>query len=115
MDNLSKLFSLSLLFYATLGERQNYEICPICSWEDDGQDSDDADVIRGGPNGNYCLEEAQNNFTNYQTMYRPSDKMFTRENKTRALRMKLYNAFCQAMSSHLEQDWENALAIEKQI
>jgi hypothetical protein len=36
--------------HATLSERGMYQICPVCFWEDDGQDSHDADVDRGGPN-----------------------------------------------------------------
>jgi hypothetical protein len=36
--------------HATLSERARYQICPVCFWEDDGQDSADADVERGGPN-----------------------------------------------------------------
>ncbi len=36
--------------HATLSERGFYQICPVCFWEDDGQDSADADVERGGPN-----------------------------------------------------------------
>jgi hypothetical protein len=35
---------------ATLSSRGAYQICPVCFWEDDGQDSADADVERGGPN-----------------------------------------------------------------
>jgi hypothetical protein len=36
--------------HATLSERGAYQICPVCFWEDDGQDSADADEQRGGPN-----------------------------------------------------------------
>jgi len=36
--------------HATLNERGGLEICPVCFWEDDGQDNDDADQCRGGPN-----------------------------------------------------------------
>jgi cysteine-rich CPCC protein len=36
--------------HATLSERAMYQICPVCFWEDDGQDSADAAVERGGPN-----------------------------------------------------------------
>jgi hypothetical protein len=35
---------------ATLTARGTYQICPVCFWEDDGQDTADADVMRGGPN-----------------------------------------------------------------
>jgi hypothetical protein len=46
----------------TLGERASYEICPVCFWEDDGQNDDDADVVRGGPNRDLSLAVARENF-----------------------------------------------------
>jgi cysteine-rich CPCC protein len=46
----------------TLGERGEFEICPVCFWEDDGQDDHDADHIRGGPNGMLSLTEARRNY-----------------------------------------------------
>jgi len=46
----------------TLGERGGFEICPVCFWEDDGQDDHDADVVRGGPNGALSLTQARANF-----------------------------------------------------
>jgi len=49
----------------TLGERGGYEICPVCFWEDDGQDSHDADEVRGGPNGSLSLTQARQNFRNF--------------------------------------------------
>ncbi|MBW4450056.1 MAG: hypothetical protein KME38_25295 [Spirirestis rafaelensis WJT71-NPBG6] len=30
--------------YKTLLERGGYEICPVCFWEDDGQDEEDKDL-----------------------------------------------------------------------
>ncbi|WP_456715416.1 CPCC family cysteine-rich protein [Bradyrhizobium sp. USDA 4353] len=48
--------------FLTLGERGGFEICPVCYWEDDGQDDHDADLIRGGPNGRLSLTEARQNF-----------------------------------------------------
>jgi len=39
-----------------------FEICPVCFWEDDGQDDHDADHIRGGPNGMLSLTEARRNY-----------------------------------------------------
>lgn len=49
----------------TLGERGGFEICPICYWEDDGQDNRDADVVRGGPNGRLSLTHARANFIEF--------------------------------------------------
>ena len=43
-------------------ERSAYEICPVCFWEDDGQDDHDADHVRGGPNGTLSLTAARANF-----------------------------------------------------
>ena len=48
----------------TLTERGVFDICPVCFWEDDGQDDYDADVVRGGPNGGLSLTEARLNFKN---------------------------------------------------
>jgi hypothetical protein len=31
-------------------------------WEDDGQDTHDADEVRGGPNGTLSLSQARRNF-----------------------------------------------------
>ncbi|MGJ4881685.1 MULTISPECIES: CPCC family cysteine-rich protein [unclassified Bradyrhizobium] len=45
-----------------MGERGGFEICPVCYWEDDGQDDHDADLVRGGPNGALSLTEARANF-----------------------------------------------------
>lgn len=39
-----------------------FEICPVCFWEDDGQDDHDADVVRGGPNRSLSLQDARLNF-----------------------------------------------------
>jgi hypothetical protein len=46
----------------TLPERAGYEICPVCAWEDDGQDEEEADVVRGGPNYTLSLMQARANY-----------------------------------------------------
>lgn len=51
--------------YLTLAERGQYEICPVCFWEDDGQDAHDAGRVRGGPNRNLSLLDGRRNFVVY--------------------------------------------------
>jgi hypothetical protein len=48
--------------YLTLESRGWYQICQVCFWEDDGQDDQDADVVRGGPNYELSLTQARQNF-----------------------------------------------------
>lgn len=49
-------------YYKTLESRGSYEICPVCFWEDDGQDDHGADIVLGGPNHGLSLTEARDNF-----------------------------------------------------
>jgi len=49
----------------TLGERSAYEICPVCFWEDDGQDDQNADEVWGGPNGALSLTDARANYRTF--------------------------------------------------
>ncbi len=45
--------------FLTLPERDGYDICPVCYWEDDGQDDHDADVKRGGSNHGISLTQGR--------------------------------------------------------
>jgi len=49
----------------TLYKRMGFEICPVCAWEDDGQDDDDADVVRGELNGELSLTKARLNYKEF--------------------------------------------------
>src|SRR5262249_42723121 len=51
--------------FLTLGSRGDFGFCEVCFWEDDGQDDDDADEVRGGPNGALSLSVARDNFRAY--------------------------------------------------
>ena len=73
--------------YKTLFGRGGYELCPVCFWEDDGQDEHDADEIRGGPNGVLGLRQAQDNFQKFRAM----EKCFAQ--KVRELKRMSYKRF----------------------
>jgi hypothetical protein len=60
----------------TILEQGSFEICSVCGWEDDGQGDNTADEVWGGPNGDYSLSEARENFKKYGTMLRKSDPKF---------------------------------------
>jgi hypothetical protein len=47
--------------HATLDERAGYDICPVCFWEDDGQDEPHADEEWRGPN-RVSLTSARRNY-----------------------------------------------------
>ncbi|MFT3882738.1 MAG: CPCC family cysteine-rich protein [Gemmatales bacterium] len=49
----------------TISKRMMYEICPVCCWEDDGQDEHNAEDVRGGANGLLSLLEARQNYLKY--------------------------------------------------
>jgi hypothetical protein len=102
-------------FMPTLDERGEFDICLICFWEDDGQDTDDAEIVRGGPNRDYSLKEARENFEKYHTMYRPSDKYaFEHENRAMPLKKRMYQALTKAIQSNSEEDWKIALEVENE-
>src|SRR5687767_2513146 len=45
----------------TLNERGSFEICPVCLWQDDSQDEDNADEVTGA-NGSLSLTQARANY-----------------------------------------------------
>jgi Cysteine-rich CPCC len=57
----------------TLSTRAGFECCPVCFWEDDGQDEPDADEVRGGPNGTLSLSCARENFASFGACDRASE------------------------------------------
>lgn len=54
--------------YPTLKTKGQFEICPICLWEDFGQGEKDKYIDYGGPNGNSLLG-ARYNFTSRKNNY----------------------------------------------
>ena len=57
--SIQNTFTCPSCAFPTLSEKSAYEICPICRWEDDGQDDSNADEILGGPNGKLSLTESR--------------------------------------------------------
>jgi Cysteine-rich CPCC len=49
--------------YRTLNTPESMELCPVCWWEDDGQEDDDAGEVRLTVNGALSLSEARMHFT----------------------------------------------------
>src|SRR5690242_742605 len=43
--------------YPTMTSPRGYEICSICSWQDDYQGDNNADEVSGGPNAELSLTE----------------------------------------------------------
>jgi hypothetical protein len=48
--------------FRTLPALDEYAICPVCFWEDDGQTDADADEVRGGANADLSLSKARENY-----------------------------------------------------
>jgi len=55
--------------YPTLTSLGSYQVCELCFWEDDGQGDAEANKVWGGPNADYSLAEARQNFLQHRTMY----------------------------------------------
>ena len=97
--------------YPTLSERGAYNICPLCDWEDDGQDDPHADEIWGGPNSDYSLSEARTNFKKYLTMYRPNNErayeMHLQELPIKRELVSIYDQMLEAQKSYnLKNEFE---------
>jgi hypothetical protein len=87
----------------TLTTRGEYDICPVCWWEDDGQDDADADLVRGGPNGRYSLTRARANARDHGDMYDPGQGIAVVQVPT-AERLQLLDLARQIWSGELPVD-----------
>lgn len=85
--------------------KKSFEICKICFWQDDGQGDIDADKVRGGPNHDYSLSEARQNFKKYFAMFRPFDFVhFNREQERIPWKLSIMKLFEDALQSNGEKD-----------
>ncbi|WP_052350655.1 CPCC family cysteine-rich protein [Paenibacillus gorillae] len=102
--------------YLTLEERGAFEICYLCSWEDDGQDDSNADEVRGGPNGEYSLTEARDNFKMNDTMYNDDNIILSQSEKEKSTKKALMTEFekLKAAGDHsVKTVWEKIYFLEE--
>ncbi|MDK8182029.1 CPCC family cysteine-rich protein [Paenibacillus sp. UMB4589-SE434] len=102
--------------YPTLEERRGWEICCLCNWEDDGQDDPHADNVWGGPNQDYSLTEARENFKKYYIMYRDRQIILKQTDKEIQTKKSLINAFEKlrtADNESVQQIWQDIDSFEK--
>ena len=114
-------FSCPCCGYPTLRDRGWDEICYLCSWEDDGQDDRDADDVRGGPNHQWSLTRARDNFVTYGIMYEPElDRRMGGPDSPEEKRLKkeIMAAFDQMQTTRMadhERLWATVLARQREL
>ncbi|REK77744.1 CPCC family cysteine-rich protein [Paenibacillus paeoniae] len=104
--------------YPTLEERRGWEICCLCNWEDDGQDDPHADKVWGGPNSDYSLTEARENFKKHYIMYRDRRRILKQTDKEIQIKKSLIHAFQKlrtAKSESAQQIWQEINSFEKRL
>jgi hypothetical protein len=69
------IFTCPCCGYPTLSSRCKDEICPLCSWIDEGQDDKDETEVYGNGNFNYSLKEARMRFAVDFSIYDPDDSV----------------------------------------
>lgn len=102
--------------YPTLKKRCYDEICMLCDWEDWGYSELDPEIIDGGPNGDYSLEEAKQNFETHLTMYRkiPKNTSPAFVEKKRRL-IKAYETLHEINEEYESVKWDQILKLEKDL
>jgi len=62
---MSPQFRCPCCGYKTLEAPESMALCPVCWWEDDGQEDADAAEVRGTVNGHLSLSEAREHFARF--------------------------------------------------
>ncbi|MEP3890414.1 MAG: CPCC family cysteine-rich protein [Hellea sp.] len=81
-----KLYACPCCGANSLTERGEWDICPICWWEDDGTDNEEASLYFSGPNNGLQLTAARINFIEHG-IYNPDRKDLLEK----ALPLKLFD------------------------
>ena len=62
---MSERFRCPCCHCRTLTERAAFELCPVCFWEDEGQDDHNVAEVLGGANGELSLLQARRNYQDF--------------------------------------------------
>lgn len=62
---MSKRFRCPCCGYRTLDAPAAMALCPVCWWEDDGQEDVDAGEVRNTVNGQLSLAQAREHFVHF--------------------------------------------------
>lgn len=81
--------------FPTLERLAAYEVCYLCFWEDDGQGEDELEEVWGGPNGDYSLKRARENFQHHYLMYDENDETVTQTAEEIDLKKQIIGLFKQ--------------------
>ncbi len=73
------LFACPCCLYQTIKERGRYEICPVCFWEDDGNN----EINRYSSVNNMTLLKGKDNFKKYACVKETSIKFINPDAKKR--------------------------------
>jgi hypothetical protein len=109
-------FQCPCCYYPTLHEEDGDEICYLCGWQDDGQDDPYADEVWGGPNKDYSLTEARENFKKNYTQYRDKIHILGQSDKVIMTKKALIIEFkkLKTMSDNsTKQLWKQIASLEQ--
>lgn len=112
-------FQCPCCYYPTLHEEDDDEICYLCGWQDDGQDDPYADEVWGGPNKDYSLTEARENFKKNYTQYRDKIHILGQSDKVIMTKKTLINEYEKLKTMNdensMKQLWKKVMSLEKEL
>ncbi|GAA6135188.1 hypothetical protein NBRC116188_19780 [Oceaniserpentilla sp. 4NH20-0058] len=98
-------------YLPSLTERNQNQICGVCTWQDDGRDSDDEDDIGlHGCNRNYSLADSRANFQKNQSKFSKDDEAFISPSEEK---LQLIDSYKRVLITESEDHWAEMLDLEQ--